>query len=161
SGRSSRSRAWKPQSRDLGRNQRRGRPPPDGLGRGVPALRRYNLEVPRRGPMIEGNLPALLRSLSGRKFFTLVLVLATLPLGCREQEATLEGEKILDYTGPMNNTVALSPDGRTLAAVSRDGGDLRLWDVATGKEGVRLEGARVFGPCLEFSPDGKTLALGS
>jgi RNA polymerase sigma factor (sigma-70 family) len=69
------------------------------------------------------------------------------------------------------SSVVLSPDGRTVAAVStvrpKDkpvACEVRLWDAATGREQLRLsppveqvgtEGAR-----LAFSPDGKALYLG-
>ena len=33
-----------------------------------------------------------------------------------------------------------SPDGRTLASAGADDGTVRLWDVATGKEGQNLRG---------------------
>ena len=40
---------------------------------------------------------------------------------------------------PEQHVVALSPDGKTLAAVSPQGGPIRLWDVATRKERTFLE----------------------
>jgi WD40 repeat protein len=60
--------------------------------------------------------------------------------------------------------VAYTPDGKTLASGSGyDGPDeIKLWDVATGKELATLKGrpgADVV--CtVAFSPDGKTLASG-
>jgi RNA polymerase sigma factor (sigma-70 family) len=68
-------------------------------------------------------------------------------------------------TPPLCYAFALSPDGRTLAAVGTAGTGnaddcyLHLWDTATGKVLHRLEPSRenqVFAVC--FSPDGKTLA---
>lgn len=60
---------------------------------------------------------------------------------------------------------ALSPDGKILAMVERDPSPLnpdvaiRFWDVTTQKELPLLEmKRRVY--CLEFSPDGKVLAVG-
>ncbi len=56
--------------------------------------------------------------------------------------------------------VAFSPDGKTLASVSRNY-TVMLWDVGTGKETATLKGhtGAVFG--IAFSPDGKTVASGS
>src|SRR6266849_3511850 len=58
---------------------------------------------------------------------------------------------------------ALSPDGKTLAAatggVGDKPGDLRLWNVATGKErGSVKEHAPI--RCVAYSRDGKLLATG-
>jgi WD40 repeat protein len=54
--------------------------------------------------------------------------------------------------------IAFSPDGKTLASAC--GTKVGLWDVASGKAIVELEGNRDM-RCLAFSPDGRTLALGS
>ncbi len=66
--------------------------------------------------------------------------------------------------GSMIEQISLAPDGRTLATASRDG-TVRLWDMATGRELLRLPGHE--GPsnwsslrCVSFSPDGKILATG-
>ncbi|KAG1669783.1 hypothetical protein FOA52_001613 [Chlamydomonas sp. UWO 241] len=58
------------------------------------------------------------------------------------------------------NTLAFSPDGKTLATGSEDA-TARLWDVATGKERAVLTGHSHGVTTLAFSPDGKTLATGS
>src|SRR5262249_49242047 len=58
--------------------------------------------------------------------------------------------------------LAFSPDGRRLAAISRD--KVRMWDVETGLEALTLRGAPQrywdppFNPRLAFSPDGALLA---
>jgi WD40 repeat protein len=56
-------------------------------------------------------------------------------------------------------SLALAPDGRTLAA-ARDGGHLRLWDLTAGKPQRALPtGLHRWGVMsLRFSPDGKLLA---
>jgi WD40 repeat protein len=53
-------------------------------------------------------------------------------------------------------TVAYSPDGKTLASGSWDD-TIRVWDVATGKEKASFKG-ETNGFSVAFSPDGKTLA---
>jgi WD40 repeat protein len=65
----------------------------------------------------------------------------------------------LPYAFPVARA-ALSPDGKVLAAGGGDtrGGDLRLWDAATGKEIGRLAGYTDSLYALAFSADGKRLA---
>jgi WD40 repeat protein len=60
------------------------------------------------------------------------------------------------------NRIALSPDGKTLASGGGDnrGTELKLWDVATGKEVTSLVGHSGSLYSLAFSPDGKLLASG-
>jgi Tol biopolymer transport system component len=53
-------------------------------------------------------------------------------------------------------SLALAPDGKTLAAT--DGDEIHLWDAGTGKEKATLKGHGSTVWCLAFSPDGKTLA---
>ncbi len=60
----------------------------------------------------------------------------------------------------MTWCVAISPDGRFVAAGGDDGLAL-LWDAATGKEVGRLSLANQWVHAVAFSPDGKTLAAGS
>ncbi|MEU0410834.1 helix-turn-helix domain-containing protein [Streptomyces griseorubiginosus] len=55
-------------------------------------------------------------------------------------------------------SVALSPDGRTLATASRDG-RVVLWDVRTGRPRDSFSADAPAG-APAFSPDGRTLALG-
>ncbi len=73
------------------------------------------------------------------------------------------GEKIREF-GRFRAvaSASLSPDGKTLAGVVKDdkAWELRLWEVATGRERKRrtLPGRRILSAV--FSPDGKMLALG-
>jgi RNA polymerase sigma factor (sigma-70 family) len=55
--------------------------------------------------------------------------------------------------------VSVSPDGKLLATAGRDG-NVRLWDVATGREVGVLAGERINLCCVAFSPDGRALAAG-
>jgi len=58
------------------------------------------------------------------------------------------------------NSVAFSPDGRTLASGSFDS-TIKLWDVASGREMRTLAGHTREVKSVAFSPDGRTLASGS
>jgi WD40 repeat protein len=57
-------------------------------------------------------------------------------------------------------SVALSPDGSTLAAADSDG-TVSLWDLATGQATATLFGHTEHVWSVAFSPDGHTLAAGS
>jgi len=62
------------------------------------------------------------------------------------------------HTGSVSSVVS-SPDGKTLASVSKDDKTIRLWDVDNRKERATLRGHTSGGiESVKFSPDGKTLA---
>jgi WD40 repeat protein len=63
--------------------------------------------------------------------------------------------------GGLVYACAYSPDGKTLAACSVDGGTIHLFDSTTGKLIRRLSGNPNDMLSLAYSPDGKTLAAGS
>jgi RNA polymerase sigma factor (sigma-70 family) len=56
-------------------------------------------------------------------------------------------------------SVAVSPEGKTLAVIEEDG-TVRLWEVATGKERLAFKKHEQYSEALAFAPDGKTLATG-
>ena len=102
-------------------------------------------------------------SRSGRVRLLLALMLtgtlATSVAGQPKPPRTLKG-----HTDSVDS-VAVSPDGKTLASGSFDK-SIKLWDVASGKNTATLKGHdkivnNVAFSSVAFSPDGKTLASGS
>jgi WD40 repeat protein len=76
------------------------------------------------------------------------------------------GKEIRRFGGLKDNvkSVVFSPDGKTLAAASRDG-RIALWETATAKELLHIlahpnhkDASFACAPSVAFSPDGKTLA---
>ncbi len=59
--------------------------------------------------------------------------------------------------GAEQRSVAVSPDGKTIASGGND--SIRLWDAATGKETRSIPSPQV--NTLAFSPDGKSLVAGT
>src|SRR3954447_12257929 len=58
-------------------------------------------------------------------------------------------------------SLAMSIDGRMLAAGSNSSGELRLWEVATGRERDRIAGHESRVVSMAFSPDSRYLAASS
>lgn len=87
-----------------------------------------------------------------------LVLLAVSPVAAQELKELFASVE-LDYGV---SKAALRLDGKVLAAGGGDtrGCDLRLWDVATGKELARLPGCKNSLSALAWSADGKRLAAG-
>ena len=81
------------------------------------------------------------------------------------------GKVVRDIFGTIGAIACFSPDGKRLAACHRHNGTLSIWDVATGKELLRIgspfSGSPGIDPhaspkafCVAISPDGKRLVSG-
>ncbi len=73
-------------------------------------------------------------------------------------------QEVLSFSGNKHVfRVCFSPDGKILASGggrATEPGELKLWDVASGKELCDLQGHSRWIASVEFSPDGKILASG-
>jgi WD40 repeat protein len=63
-------------------------------------------------------------------------------------------------SGPRSSPLAFSPDGKILASAGHKHNTITLWDVASANDPLILKGHHGGVCCLEFSPDGKTIASG-
>lgn len=64
---------------------------------------------------------------------------------------------IAEHPAPIREA-AFSPDGATLATVTRNDTVIRLWDVRTGNLSANLTGQASLLNAVDFAPDGRTLA---
>jgi WD40 repeat protein len=80
-------------------------------------------------------------------------------LSTGQDRVLLEDPQLREFQG--ETSMALSPDGRLLAAQLGAGGNtVRLWDLDSGKERATLPG-HPFVTSMAFSPDGTLLAVGA
>ena len=77
-------------------------------------------------------------------------------LGRRERAGAADACKGIQ----AGDSVAFSPDGRTIASGSDDH-TIKLWDAASGRELRTLQGHTGHVNSVAFSPDGRTIASGS
>jgi WD40 repeat protein len=70
------------------------------------------------------------------------------------------GERRRHVLGDLPRDVAVSPDGKVIAAMMSEG-PIRLWEVATGKELFATGGHQGKVRAVAFSPDGRRVASGS
>lgn len=66
----------------------------------------------------------------------------------------------LDNKNGSNQIAGFSPDGRAVASATYSTGTIHLWEIATGRERLRLRGHRLGDVRLAFRPDGRVLLSG-
>ena len=76
-------------------------------------------------------------------------------------DATTEEYKAVKKGFDNRVSFAFSPDGKTFATQTKMGGQVMLWDAATGGVKTTFAQHSHYLPSFAFSPDGKTLATGT
>src|SRR5262249_43481092 len=114
-------------------------------------MRLCRIMVPSRSPTICDNRTCALGLILG---LSIPLLVALPPVAVAQPKlrTTLKPERSADVFA-----VAFSPDGKTLASMSRNW-IITLWDVASGKDAAARLWEAPYVNSLAFSPDGKTLA---
>jgi WD40 repeat protein len=82
--------------------------------------------------------------------------------GMLRQWSLADGKEVRRFDGLEYTALsgAVSPDGRLLAAWGQTPPGVYVWEVATGKGGLRMRVAKEGEHCLAWSPDSRTLAGG-
>ena len=99
-----------------------------------------------------GDRPTGFDARKGTEWVSIRMVRASLPVTVETPKPRL----VLKGHTSSVDALAVSPDGKTIASAAYD---VRLWDAATGKQGLQLPVTNA--STLAFSPDGKTLAVGA
>lgn len=88
---------------------------------------------------------------------------ATVEVPIYQPEVVESSQLRATLKGPEESISQLvwSPDGKVLASVTGQTGEVRLWDAAQGRELMKFQAEQGNYACLAFAPDGKTLAVGS
>jgi WD40 repeat protein len=128
-------------------------------GGGDQAVRLWDVETGkslRQFPGLPGDVTGVLFSLDGKSIVSASQVYKG---GAATRWSVADGRELRTYRGVTNLTcLALSPDGKTLAAGGLDG-PVELWDFETGESTGRLKDKftqRVVS--LAFSPDSQVIA---
>src|SRR5262245_17815624 len=91
----------------------------------------------------------------------LAICLALLP---RHPPDNNRAARILEGHRYCVHHLAFAPDGQTMASAAGElhrGGEVKLWDVATGRERTTLAGHTASVEGVAFAPDGQQLATAS
>ena len=70
------------------------------------------------------------------------------------------GQQVRDLSHAEIGGCRFSPDGRTLATFASTQSGVHIWELATGRERLRLAGHAEGTACVLFTPDGRSLITG-